>query len=195
MAIKTQQYVNMLMALMPRGLLWEHLQEDLTFVGVVGSVAEEFALLDAREDDLLNEADPRTTYEMLTDWETTYSLPDPCIDEVSTIELRQKTLVTKVTNKGGQSRQFFINLAKNLGYDITITEFEIFNFESSFEDPMTNENWLFTWQVNAPAVTINYMTVESGVDEPFATWGNERLECAINRLKPDHTTVQFAYGE
>jgi uncharacterized protein YmfQ (DUF2313 family) len=194
MAIKIQQYVNMLMALMPRGLLWEQLQEDLTFVGIVESVAEEFALLDAREDDLLDEADPRTTYEMLPEWETAYKLPDPCVDEPLTIELRQKTLVTKVTNKGGQSRQFFIDLAKNLGYDITITEFSRWTVADRVDKPLLGEDWNFAWQVNAPSETVTYWTARSRVDEPLATWGNKRLECALTRLKPDHTTLIFSYG-
>lgn len=195
MAVKTDQYFNMLTALLPQGMLWEQLKQDPNFVGLLQAAADELALLDAREDDLLDEADPRTTYEMLPDWEAAYALPDPCSGADLTLEQRRLMLVAKYTNKGGQNIPFYINLAAQLGYDITITEFSIFNFDSSFEDPMTDENWLFTWQVNAPVVTINDMTFESGLDEPWATWGNERLECAINRLKPAHTTLQFTYGE
>lgn len=194
MAMTADHYFSQQVALLPRGLLWDSLVEN-ELGDVLRAQAEEYSRIDARTDTLLKEADPRTTYEMLPEWESDFGLPDPCLTEELTIEQRNKVLHTKVTNTGGQSRQFFIDLAKGLGYNITITEFSIFNFESGFEDPMTDEAWLFTWQVNAAAVTINYMTFESGLDEAYATWGNERLECAINRLKPDHTTVQFAYGE
>jgi len=194
MGMTADQYFSQQVALLPRGILWDSLVEH-ELGELLRAQAKEYARIDARTDDLLKEADPRKTYEMLIDWETDFGLPEKCTDEALTLEQRNKVLHAKVTNLGGQSRQFFIDLAKGLGYDITITEFSIFNFESSFEDPMTDENWLFVWRVNAPEETINYMTVESGLDEPYATWGNERLECSINRLKPDHTTVLFAYGE
>lgn len=36
-------------------------------------------------------------------------------------------------------------------------------------------------------------TVQMGVDEPLASWGDSLLECVIRRLRPAHTTVYFAY--
>ena len=194
MAIKTQQYFNMLMALMPRGLLWEHLQEDPTFVGLFESVAEEFALLHAREDDLRDEADIRTTYEILPEWETAYGLPDPCAGDDLTLEQRYSMLFAKYTNKGGQRPQFFIDLAASVGYNVTITEFQPFTVGGTVDDLLYGESWKFAWQVNAPSETVNYLTVASEVSAALANWGNERLECAITRLKPAHTHVLFSYG-
>lgn len=195
MAIKTPQYFNMLMALMPRGLLWQHLQEDPIFVGLFESVAQEFALLHAREDDLRDEADIRTTYEMLPEWETAYGLPDHCSGDDLTLQERLATLYAKVTNKGGQRPQFYIELAASLGYTVTITEFEPFTVGSTVDELIYGESWQFAWQVNSPTETVEYLTIKSDVSTALANWGNEQLECAISRLKPDHTHVLFSYGE
>ena len=194
MALKTQQYLNMLMSLMPRGKLWDDLQEDPNFIGLFESAAEELAIIDARESDLLNEADPRSTREMLEDWERAYDLPDPCVDGDLTLEQRLDSLYAKVINKGGQSIDYFIKLAKSLGYDITITEFSPYKVNDPVNKPIYGKNWKFIWRGNAPEVTVTKSTVRSRVNEPLAAWGNERLECSLSRFKPNHTKLIFSYG-
>ena len=60
---------------------------------------------------------------------------------------------------------------------------------------MTNDGWQFVWQVNAPEASIvEFDAGRSSAGEPLRSWGNELLECVINRLKPAHTYVLFAYG-
>lgn len=193
MAVKTQQYLSLLKSLLPRGIAWvDSVNNDLG--RLLHALAEELARVDAREDALIEEADPRTTYEMLPDWERAFGLPDPCVGSGLTLEQRLETLYAKVTSTGGQSRQFFIDLAASLGYEITITEFKPYTVNDSVDTPIYGDDWWFAWQVNAPENTVNYLTVNSDVNTPLASWGNERLECSINRLKPAQTQVIFAYG-
>jgi uncharacterized protein YmfQ (DUF2313 family) len=83
--------------------------------------------VDGRAADLLEiESDPRSTVELLPDWERNWGLPDPCIQSPQTVSQRQFALVQRMTIQGGQSRQFFIDIAKQIGYDITITEYRPF---------------------------------------------------------------------
>ena len=101
----------------------------------------------------------------------------------------------KIARIGDQSRQYFIDAAAALGYEITITEFRPFVAGSLAGDPLTNGDWIYTWRVNAVAGTgITHFVAGSQAGEPLRDWGNERLECLISRLKPAHTLVQFAYG-
>jgi uncharacterized protein YmfQ (DUF2313 family) len=109
------------------------------------------------------------------------------------LEQRRNALVAKLTQLGGQSRQYFIDLAAALGYEITITEFQPFTVNSGVNDPLCDTEWRFVWQVNASQDTIRRFSVQSGVNDPLASWGNDQLECVINRLKPAHTIVLFAY--
>ena len=84
-------------------------------------------VVDARAADLLErESDPRSTIELLPDWERNWGLPDPCYTSPQSIDERQRALVMRMTMLGAQSRQFFIDVAAMLGYTITITEYRPF---------------------------------------------------------------------
>ena len=96
---------------------------------------------------------------------------------------------------GDQSRQYYIDVAARLGYQITITEFDTFEAGDHAGDLVNGENWRYAWRVNAPEVTITeFIAGGSSAGDPLRDWGNEQLECVINRLKPAHTLAQFAYG-
>lgn len=192
MALTTDDYLKQLQALLPQGPAWSR-EPDAVLTKLLTAFAEEFARVDGRIDGLLNEADPRTTSELLEDWERVAGLPDLCTGIPETIAQRRELLVAKLTNTGGQSRQFFIDLAAKLGYDITITEFKRFRVTSRVNEQLTNADWSYAWRVNAQQDTVRTFRVNGRVSEPLATWGNQPLECMITRLKPAHTHVQFAY--
>ena len=192
MAHTAAHYLDDLKALLPPGIAWP--RDGGTQDDVLGALAEELARVDARAADLLEEADPRTTAELLPDWERAFGLPDPCVDLPDTYGERIVALVEKMSRIGGQSPTYFIALAARLGFTVTITEFDPFTVEDTVEDTITGQDWQFAWQVNAPPETVTAFTVDGYVTEPLADWGNVRLECAIARLKPAHTTVLFAYA-
>jgi len=192
MALKTNDYVQQLQGLLPPGPAWPRDLESLV-TKLLTAFAAEYARVDQRIEDLLNEADPRTTTQLLSDWERVAGLPDVCTGPLDSIAARRDALVARLTNLGGQSRQYYIDLAAALGYEITITEFRPFTVNSGVNDPLCSQEWRFVWQVNAAQDTVRRFTVNSGVDEALASWGNALLECAISRLKPAHTLVQFAY--
>jgi uncharacterized protein YmfQ (DUF2313 family) len=186
-------WFHLLQSLLPRGDLWPRTRNaNLTLL--LQALAEEFARLDARAVDMLREADPRTTSELLEDFERVTGLPDPCVPDVQSIDARRLRLVQKLTGRGGQSRQFFIDLAAALGFEITISEFRQFRANSTCVDACNGPDWLFVWRVNAPAVRIDHMAATSACNEPLRSWGNELLECVLTRLKPAHTYLLFGYG-
>lgn len=192
MALTTNDYLQQLRGLLPPGPAWPRDAESL-LTEILTAFAQEFARIDQRIEKLLDEADPRTTLELLPDWERVAGLPDVCTGPLDSVAARRDALIARLTSLGDQSRQYFIDLAAALGYTITITEFRPFTVGSAVNDPLCSEEWRFAWQVNAEQDTVRKFTVTSGVDEAFASWGNTLLECAISRLKPAHTLVQFAY--
>lgn len=197
MGMSSDSYRKQLQGLLPRGLAWPRdMMAGLT--SILQAIADELARVDRRGDDLMREANPRTTVEMLPDWERAFGLPDPCIttsDEMTQAE-RRNILMARITGIGGQSREYFIGVAADLGYVISIDEFRPFRAGISVAgDPLTNGDWVFTWRVNAPPVTIiPFLAGAGAAGEPLRTWGNEQLECTLSRLKPAHTILQFAYG-
>jgi len=186
-------YLQQMQALLPRGDAWSH-EPDNVLTKLLTALAKEFSRVDARASDILDEADPRTTYELLIDWERVAGLPDTCTDQVDTLQERRDALVSKLTSIGNQSRQYFIDIAAALGYTITITEYRPYFVNTAINMPINDETWRFVWSVNAPEETIRSMTVNSEVDMPLRDWGNEQLECLINKFKPAHTHALFAYG-
>ena len=195
MSYSADNYLSQLKALLPLGDLWDSFRQSGTlFSAFLDAFAQTFARIDARAEDLLDESDPRTTYELLPEWETEAGLPDTCTTQADTIQERRDALVSKLTSIGDQSRPYFISIAAELGYEITITEFRPFVAGSDAGDVISNGDWIYTWQVNAAEETIRPFVAGSGTGELLRDWGNEILECVINKYKPAHTLVQFAYG-
>lgn len=177
MVMTVGSYARQLRALFPRGAAWRT-DKDAKLTLFIAAMAGEFYRIHQRVEALLREMNPRTTVEMLADWEEALGLPDPCVTDAQTEQQRRTAILLKLTTIGAQNKQFYIDLAARLGFEITITE------------PDT-----LTWQVNAPETTISYFRVsESGAGDPLRSWGNKVLECAIEHRAPAHTVLQFAYG-
>lgn len=186
-------YTDQLQSLLPRGAAWPR-EPGAELTKLVGVVAFELAKVDERAQNLIEEADPRYTTELLPDWERVLGLPDPCAGDVQTLEGRRERVIQKRTMRGGQSRPYLISVAAALGYAVTITEFEPTTCESACDELLYTEEWRFVYRINAPEVTIRVANCNSGCDEPLQTWGNEVLECNIRKHTHSHLHVLFGYG-
>ncbi len=186
-------YRHLVLSLLPRGDAWPR-EAGTALSDLAGIIAGEFARLDTRVDDLLNEANPARTLEMLADWEAAYGLPDACAGNNQTLDGRRERLLQKRAMKGGQSKPYFISLAAALGYAVDITTFAVATCQSACTTPLYGEPWRFVFRVDAPAVTIREATCESGCDEPLRIWGNQILECAVRRHTHSHNHALFSYG-
>lgn len=187
-------YLELLQKLLPTGKAFNR-EYGTTLSKVLSAFADEFYRVDGRIQIMLQESDPRTATELLPDWERITGLPDSCLPELGTVAERRRSVAIRYGNLGGQTKAYFINLASLLGFNITISEFRPFQAGSKAGDPLTNDAWRNTFRVNAPAQTVRKFTAGSKAGEALAEWGNEILECTINRAKPAHTVVQYAYGE
>jgi len=142
---------------------------------------------------ILTEADPRTTYYLLPDWERVLGLPDGCsaADGAVTVSQRRTRVVEKYFSRGGQSRQFFLGLAAKLGYaDCTVTEFRPMTCEDPCDSVVYGEDWRFAWQLDiGDYIAVHRMTCEDACDSPLMSWQSNELLCRINQLKPAHTVA------
>lgn len=197
MGMTAADYLLQLQALLPVGLAWPR-SHDATLTRLLAALADELARVDQRASDLIEESDPRTATELLADWERVFGLPDPCVTALGaeqTVDQRRAALAAKVTSIGGQSRQYFIDLAAALGYPgATIDEYRPFNCNSNCNDALWSEADRFCWQINLPATGGTFVfNCNSPCDSPLAAWGDEAVECRIQRLKPAHTRAFVAY--
>lgn len=136
--------------------------------------------------------------EGLADWERVLGLPDPClVGQPQTVGQRVQAVVSKLSGRAGQSKPFFIALAKSLGYDITITTFRPARAGvARAGDAINGGDWNFTWRVNAPAVTtIHARAGSTGAGDALTVWGNRALECRLGQIKPAESILLFGYGD
>ena len=186
-------YLQVLLQLLPPGKAYPRdLEGELP--ATLAALADEFGRIDLRTANLVDEADPRTAVEMIPDWERALALPDECTGPLNTLAERRQAILATLTETGGQSREYFIRLAASLGYSITITEFRPFTCVTPIDQGIYDENVRFVWRVNAPETTIRESTCQSPCTDPIRSWGNIVLECTIDKRKPAHTTVIYAYG-
>lgn len=191
-------YIKMLLDLFPLGLAWPR-DQDTDFYTTVDATAEEFTRMGVRSGDLINELDPRTALESLPDWERMLGLPDECSRETDdrTTQVRRDEILAKLTQRGAISKQYYIDIAAQLGFTITIREFRPFQVgRSRAGDPLSNGDWIFAFEVQGPILTFIYFrTGRNTVGEPLRIWGNEPLECTINKIKPAHTVAIFTFED
>ena len=196
MAHTADEYAALLKNLLPPGLAFPR-EPGTNIEQVLLGCAPELSRVEDRADRLAIEVNPLDTNELLTDWERAAGLPDKCAGTLeATIQGRRSALIAKLTSNGGQSAQYFIGVAGNLGYAITITTFNPFMVGfSAVGDALTNGGWVYAWRVNAPETTlVSFRVGLSAVGEALRKWGNDTLECKIRQLAPAHTVVIFAYG-
>lgn len=163
--------------------------------------AAEASVLDLFEDDLvalIREIDPRTASYLLQDWERIYGLPDECQQAADTIVDRRLRLGAKVAETGGISRDYFLALAKALGYqDVSITSFKPMTCEDSCEGQLLSEMDRFAWRVNMSSQQKVYrqITAESSCEDPIDAYKQGPLECLLTKLQPADGDLLFNYEE
>lgn len=208
-----QAYREQLEKLLPSGRAWPR-QNGTTMSALLSGFGAELSRVDDRAQDLLRESDPRTTLELLPEWERALGLPDTCTGPLVDVAARRGALVARLVQSGGQSPAFFAQIALALGFVVTIQEYRPFGAGSLAGEPLTNPgqpfqvgisgagdaldnrlDWLFAWTVRASDFTVRRAMIGSfGAGDPLATWGNTLLECTLSRLAPAHTTVRFLYS-
>lgn len=189
-------YAAQLSQLLPQGAAWPR-EAGTVLAELLGGLAQDPARLDAAMHALLAELDPSQALLLLGEWEAMCGLPDECSQPGETIAERRAAVVAKLTALGGQSPDYFAELATLLaGAPCTVREYRPFRAgRSAASDLLSGGDWVHTFAIHAPETPVrSFRAGQSAAGEPLRTWGNERLECTIRRLAPAHTIVKFYYG-
>ena len=204
--VGVEKYKALVRELLPTGWAWK-VWKGSVFAKLLDALAEEPARIEERGFDFLQEMDPRTTFEMLDNWERLLGLPDECTpDGDPSLFERRVRILQKLTTGGGQSIAFFKLIAEQLGYDadiIDVQNFQDFRVGTArVGDRLTNGTaandggWAYTFLVSAPAeLTRRFRVGQSTVGDRLVIIENETLECVIRKFAPAHVTVLFAFGD
>ncbi|WP_310630832.1 putative phage tail protein [Paraburkholderia sp.] len=193
--ILAADFLKVLQGLLPRGRVWPR-ASDAVQTQVLSGLAPSYERSTDRANYLLVDAFPSTAYELLSEWESTLGLPDPCAGVSPTIPQRQAQVLARFVGGGGPSIDSIVEFAANLGYTITITQFaEARAGQLHAGDPCCGTDWSFAWQVNAPLNTVVFALAGAmGAGDALTAWGNQVLECEIDEIKQAHTIPIFAYS-
>jgi uncharacterized protein YmfQ (DUF2313 family) len=190
-------YVEQLKALLPTGQAWSF-DSDTALLAVLKVIAAELAFIHERAEGIIREALPSSTRLLLEDWENAAGLPDDCTVLADSVPERIAALVSKVLRIGGQSRQYFTEVAASLGYDIEIEENRPFMCGISHcgTDHLTGgHEERYVWQVIVKDAKLLYLYCgESTIDSPLLDFRQaDDLNCVLQKLKPAHTHLIVGY--
>jgi uncharacterized protein YmfQ (DUF2313 family) len=194
------------MALLPTGAVWPRDPFGVlsrTVRGLAGVHHHAWTRVKA----MLNEADPRSTYETIDMWETDCGLPDPCVENPPTaLEARRAAVITKRQMGATTTPMQFIAIAASLGYEIEIKEFRPFRAWSPCNSFLnTNDGtdaagnprrvgWSHCWRVRVlNRRAVYWMRTNSPCNSFLRTWTTGDLECIFERIKPAHTRILWEY--
>lgn len=193
-------YARQMAQLLPKGPAW-NFAPDSPFARMLLALGAEFARIDSRSLDLVEEADPRTTLELLPDWERVAGLPDTCTGAPDEPAERQAALHQKLVGIGGQNKATFVELAARLGYQIEIAEHRPARIGMYVGEELNGPDWAYAWTVYVrpfegwleESTFLAIAEIGDRIGVRLRGFGALDLECVISRAAPAHTTVLFAY--
>lgn len=133
---------------------------------------------------------------LLADWERVLGLVAP---PDSGYQQRQQRVLAKLSETGGLSIPYFVRLAANLGYVITIDEPQPFRAginragQRLYVDDIP---WVWVVNVkNSNTMIYHFRAGSSATGERLTSFSDQVIEALFNDLKPAHTFCYFTYEE
>ncbi len=173
-----EMYLKLFQSLLPKGKLWNRSPSSLT-TKMLRGFAEELSRVSLRAEDLFNESVPSRVSELLDEYEYDLGLYDKNLG-LTTAE-RVESIVAKFYQYGFSHKEYFISIASDLGYTITIEEFSPFFVGLSTVNtpigPLRNIHFWLVW-----------VTIEEGI-----RYNLQELMDTINAVKPAHTIALYDF--
>jgi len=170
-------------------------REDSTLRKILIGLASEWLNFRSKINEVSNEYNPKTTTQLIDEWEQFVGIPDNCIPVASTIEQRRLNVLLKLAGINATTEKQFKNVASILGYNI-----EVSNGVSTSTFPLTLP-FLLISEASAPftiVITLPSSIKPSGfpLTFPFTLTSQQPaiLDCLFNKLKPANTQLFFRYS-
>lgn len=177
-------YGRALKKLLPPGPVWRLVTESV-LLRLFHGTGDELARVEQRGRDWIEETDPRTATETLSDWERMLGLPDEDVTAIPGTDAERRTaIVQKLLRTGGQSPAYFEGLALACGWVVYVTEPYAATVArcgtARCGDPMNGTGFAFVWQVDVDTAAAGALS-------------SDELERVLTRVKPAHTLIVFNY--
>lgn len=169
------KYLRLLLSLLPLGKAWS--RTDGAMPDLLNGMSQELSRVDDRITSLPDERDSCTTSDLLTEHEADLDI----IPATGATDAERRITVRSIlTAVGGADPQYFIDLAANMSYTITIDEFRpAWCGVVTAGEPCGDQEVIFVWRVNL-VYSLDYID-PTGAD----------LQARLEELKPAHTELIF----
>lgn len=182
---------------LPQGQAWQAARTEKTVQrGILEGLATEFYRLSISIDNLQKQADPSQTEDLITEFESSVSIPSKCFDALGTLEERRQKVLLRIINRYYDTEQDWIDLAAAFGVTLTSANFirpiEQSGFTYTFPfnlapDEKTSRNTLIVrlpFQGNNFTFTFpfNFGSPQEGL-----------IECLFRQIKPATLQLNFEY--
>lgn len=143
-----------------------------------------------------NAITPWLAADLIVDWERVLEIQSTVNESYTQ---RVERVLLKLSETGGLSINYFINLAKKIGYAIEILELEPFYADySRVGDVVYDDDVIWSWQVvvsssSSSSSSFLFRASGSSAGERLLKFGDPIIETLFEDLKPAHTFVYFAY--
>ncbi len=194
MAKTAADYHDMLLRLLPRGIIWDRAREG-RLGAIFAACAQELARLEGDAARALVELTPATSTEALEDWEQELGLPDECAPDAQSLDERRAAVIRKLQRGTGMDKGFYLRLLREYGFEnVFISERTPFMADRGRADDLCFSDWgPHEMYVTIPDTvrTMRFRTGASRNPERLLDWKETGIECVIAREKPAHTRVVF----
>lgn len=159
---------------------------------------EQFDRVMVKAESVVKAITPYQANDLIFDWERVLGLKASIS---ATLQERVKNVLLKLAEVGGLSVPYFINLGKQLGYEIVINELTPFYADvSQAGDVVYDNDVIFIWQVvvnsrSSELALVHFRASASSAGEQLMSFIDPVIEQVFDDLKPAHTFVYFAYKE
>lgn len=182
-------YRKQLELLLPSGSAIDP-QSGSVLLNLLGGFAEELARIEGRGRDLIDEADPRTTTELLAEWLAIVGVPDECAAHSTATIGEREQLLQKLIKQSGQTPLFYQEMAEVLGYSASVEEFPSFNIDQgAIGDPLTDGSWTHCFTVRINGVTDYATAGEARASDRLGYFDASFLYCLLQKAKPAQTVA------
>jgi len=168
-------YVRALQTARPPGVIWTR-DPSRRFVRLLQGIADELVRVHGRANQLIEEADPQTTTEMLADWERVCALPEfNFVPPDMAGRRRVLTAKLRTAGAGGQSETYFEELAAAHGFTWDV-----------YDGP-----WTFYFTVQG--AQMHRMRCNDPCNSPLVTWTADAYvaACSFTKNKPAHAAIYW----
>jgi uncharacterized protein YmfQ (DUF2313 family) len=177
-------YLGAMQALMPRGRIWSR-DAATVQTKVLAGLTASYETQNARANNLLVDGFPKTSNELLPEWEASLGLPSAAAGPAPTLLARQTLVVARFIGAGGISIPCFTQYAALLGFPVAIKGHAPFRCgQSRCGQALGGPEQMYAVTMSTPAAT----------STPFGAYGPAVLQSEIQRLAPPYSVLKFLFS-